>query len=63
MKIRARSASVFVNCFRVFGYPCGRRTHRTSQISPNAVARKVYILVVVLLLRSVYLVDVILHLL
>ena len=32
-------------------------------MSPNAVARKVYILVVVLILRSVYLVDVILYLL
>ena len=66
MKTRVRSASVFVNCFRVFGYPGGTRArvvYMTSQITTNAVARKVYILVVVLILRSVYLVDVILHLL
>ena len=46
-----------------FGYPGGTRArvvHMTSQMSSNAIARKVYILVVVLILRNVYLVDVIL---
>ena len=51
MKARASSATVFVNCFRVFGTPGWtpvRAIHMISQMSPNAE----------LILTSVYLVDV-----